>query len=67
MGRRHSRPWPEGGEGMEDFKEMYVKLYDKVTIAINNLQWALLEGEDKYIGNQDPHIIELLYDERKED
>ena len=52
---------------MEDFKDMYVKLYDKVISAINNLQWALLEGEEEYIGNNDPHIIELLYDEQKED
>ena len=51
---------------MEDYREMYVKLYGKVASAINNLQWALLEGEEKYIGNNDPHIIELLYDKRKE-
>ena len=52
---------------MEDFKDMYVKLYDKVTSAINNLQWALREGEETYIGNHDPHIIHILHHERKED
>ena len=51
---------------MEDYKDMYIKLYDKVTTAINNLQWALLEGEETYIGNHDPHIIELFQSERKE-
>ena len=52
---------------MEDYKDMYVKLYDKVTSAINNLQWALWEGEQTYIGNGDPNIIQLLHDERKEE
>ena len=51
---------------MEGYKDMYVKLYDKVTSAVNNLQWALRENEEEYIGNDDPHIIELLHDERKE-
>jgi len=52
---------------MEDFKDMYVKLYDKVSIAINNLQWALRECEDTYIGNNDPYIIELFHDEREKE
>ena len=52
---------------MEDFKDMYVRLYDKVTSAINNLQWALREGEEAYIGNNDPYIIELFHEERKDD
>ena len=51
---------------MKDYKDMYIKLYDKVTSAINNLQWALWEGEEEYIGNRDPHIIQLLHDEGKE-
>ena len=47
---------------MEEFKDMYARLYDKVTGAVNNLQWALREGEETYLGNNDPHIIELFND-----
>ena len=52
---------------MDEFKDMYGGLYGKVTDAVNNLQWALWEWEETFFENNDPHIIELFNDNRKDD
>ena len=51
---------------MEGFNDMYISLFDKVTSAVNILQWALREGEEAYIDSNDPSIIQLFKNEREE-
>jgi len=52
---------------MPNYKDMYFKLFDKITSAINILQWAQREGEEAYIDSDDPSIIQLFNDERGEE
>jgi len=52
---------------MMDFKNMYFKLFDQVTSAINILQWAQREGEESYICNYDPSIIQLFKNDDEEE
>jgi hypothetical protein len=48
---------------MADFKNMYFKLFDQVTSAVNILQWAQREGEEAYIDSDKPSIVQLFKNE----
>jgi hypothetical protein len=54
---------------MSYIKEMYSGLFDKVTTAVNILQWAQREWEEAYIDSDDTSIIQLFKneDEGKDD
>jgi hypothetical protein len=51
---------------MPDYKSMYIKLFNRVTDAVEMLQKAQQEGEEVYAGSEDPEIV-LLHDEDTEE
>jgi len=42
---------------LPDYKNMYFRLFNKVTAAIDILQKAQIEGEEEYIKNKDEPVL----------
>ena len=51
---------------MADFKEMYFRLFNRVTDAVDTLQKAQQEGENEYIESKDADI-HLLKKEQEDE
>ena len=60
--KSHENIWPQGGEIIMDYKEMYFKLFNKISDVINELTAAQQEVEEIYISEEDDECEGDHYD-----